>query len=104
LPDEVNSVIIESAVNDQWAGKENVNMNELVRNVYEQAYKPSILFFNMYSPHLEWVNGAPSIDTLAQYYDIPVAQILGTNLTTGPLLTLPSTKSSQCHILSETRA
>jgi hypothetical protein len=104
LSDEMDLVIIELVVNDHQAGKVNKHLNELVRNVFEQAYKPSILFFNMYSPHLEWANGAPSIDTLAQYYDIPVVRFVPSICATGPLLTLPFTKPPQCHLPSETRA
>lgn len=76
LPDEVDLIIVELAVNDEAAGKENENMDQLVRNIFERRYKPSILFFNMYSPLHRWANGAPSIDTIAQYYDIPVVRLV----------------------------
>lgn len=76
LPHEMDLIIIELAVNDEKSGKENEDMNQLVRSVFERDYKPSILFFNMYSPLHRFANGAPSIDTIAQYYDIPVVRFV----------------------------
>lgn len=70
--EEVDLMIVELAVNDVWEGKENRNMDALLRSLLERPSKPGLLLFNMWSPLHPWSNGAASIDNLAQYYDIPV--------------------------------
>lgn len=70
--EELDLAVLELAVNDVDTGKENRPFDELLRSLFERPSKPSVLILNMWSPLFGWSNGAPGIENLAQYYDLPV--------------------------------
>ncbi|KAL8293686.1 hypothetical protein RQP46_000387 [Phenoliferia psychrophenolica] len=70
--EDLDLVILELAVNDVDMGKDNPSFDDLLRSIFEHPSKPSVLILDMWSPLFGWSNGAPGIDNLAQYYDIPV--------------------------------
>ncbi|KDE03561.1 hypothetical protein MVLG_05946 [Microbotryum lychnidis-dioicae p1A1 Lamole] len=68
----IDLFILELAVNDEARGKENNDFDVLVRTLLSHKWKPSLLILNMYSPLHAYTNGAPSIENVAEYYDLPV--------------------------------
>ncbi|SCV67155.1 BQ2448_5801 [Microbotryum intermedium] len=68
----IDLFILELAVNDEARGKENNDFDVLVRTLLSYKWQPSLLVLSMYSPLHAYTNGAPSIENIAEYYDLPV--------------------------------
>lgn len=72
MPPDMDLIIIEFSANDPAEVLVNREMALLLKSLLSQPSRPSILILDFYSPLLHWYSAGVGINTLGEFFDIPV--------------------------------
>lgn len=72
VPSDVDLMIIEFSANDPAEALVNIDVAMLIRSLLSQTSPPALLIVDIYSPRFSWYTAGVSINTLGEYFDIPV--------------------------------